>query len=65
MFLFNYPQTVQPAAAATISETSYLVDLLELRPDVLLLPQTLTEAPVRRGKEEFVWMGNAERGRHR
>lgn len=43
----------------------YLVDLLELRPDVLLLPQTLTEAPVRRGKEKFVWMWNAERGRHR
>lgn len=38
----------------------YLVDLLELRADVLLLPQILTEAPVRRGKEEFVWMWNTE-----
>lgn len=34
----------------------YPEDVLELRADVLLLPQTLTEAPVRRGEEDFVWM---------
>lgn len=39
--------------------------MLELRADVLLLPQTLTEAPVRRGEEDFVWMWNTETGRPR
>lgn len=56
MLLYYQPQLQK-------SKLLYLIDLLEFRADVLLLPQTLTEAPVRRGEEEFVWMGNAETGR--
>lgn len=39
--------------------TPYLIDLLKLRADVLLLPQSLTRAPVRRREDEFVWPRNA------
>lgn len=36
----------------------YLIDVLKLRADVLLFPQTLTDAPIGRGKDDFVWARN-------
>lgn len=37
---------------------AYLIDLLKLGPNVLLFPQTLTDAPIGRGKDDFVWARN-------
>lgn len=36
----------------------HLVDLEDLRPNVLLLPQTLSGTPVGRRKDDRVWAGN-------
>lgn len=62
---FIWPSPTDASTSSNYENPNYLVDLLELRADVLLLPQTLTEAPVRRGKEELVWMWNTETGRPR
>lgn len=43
----------------------YLIDLLKLRADVLLLSQTLANAPVGRGEDDFVWERNTATETHR
>lgn len=42
----------------------YLIDVLKLRADVLLFPQTLTDAPIGRGKDDFVWPRNTATQKH-
>lgn len=43
----------------------YLIDVLNLGANVLLFSQTLTDAPVRIGKDDFVWVRNTATEKHR
>ena len=52
MLSFKTPQT---------DNTVYLINLLELRANVLLLPQAVSNGPVGRRKDDFVWPRNTAR----
>lgn len=39
-------------------EVVYLIDMLELRANILLFPQSLMGSPVGRREDDFVWPGN-------
>ncbi|TNN78564.1 hypothetical protein EYF80_011159 [Liparis tanakae] len=51
---------VEQPVAVSPKRTAHLQNLLELGADVPLAPQTLSYAPVGKGKDDFVWARNTE-----